>query len=93
MGFLFVNSTNARAVGIPKVKFCVHWVLLWFVPLFKEFFRAVGSIPADAKTITDTIDSGISHLLCKDAKIRLTIVVGEVQRCFLIVCASKASAK
>eukprot|EP00662_Eupelagonemidae_sp_cell21_P010055 gene10055-701_t len=41
VGFLFVSSTHARAAGVPRVRFCVHWALLWLVPLFKEFFRAV----------------------------------------------------
>ena len=38
-------------------------MLLWFVPLFKEFFRAIGSIPADATNIVKAIDGGHSVML------------------------------
>jgi len=63
MGFLFVNSTKAREIGIPRVCFCVHWALLWLVPIFKEFFRAVGSVSADASSICKNMKEGQSLVL------------------------------
>lgn len=63
MGFSFVNSTKARERGLPRVFFCVHWGLLWLVPVFKDFFRACGSISADAAAIVKSIRENQSLVL------------------------------
>jgi len=62
MGFSFVNSTRARKL-LPRVAFCVHWALLWLVPIFKDFFRSVGSVAADAECIVKNIKDGQSLVL------------------------------
>jgi len=62
-GFLVVSSENARQAGVPYVRFCVHSALLYWVPLFRDFFRWVSACSADAATLRANLKAGQSCML------------------------------
>ena len=57
-GFSVVSSEEARARGVPIINFAVHSALLHVVPIFKEFFRFLGAISADAGSMTRELMAG-----------------------------------
>ena len=76
LGFSVVSSEEARARGVPIISFAVHSALLHGVPLFKEFFRFLGAVSADAATMARELKAGHS----------ITIIPGGSDECMWSGC-------